>query len=61
MPGRDALNAGKCHGVGVWYWGFPWIFLCTFFRPFPAWLGVWVCRCRGAGKVGRERLRWEGN
>ena len=58
MPGRGAMDVGKCHGVWVWYWGFPWIFLFTFFIPFQAWLGRWVCRHRG---VGRSEVRdWGG-
>lgn len=61
MPGRDAVDVGKCHGVWFRYWGFPWMFVFKFFTSFHAWLGWWVQRCTGVGKVGRARMGWEGN
>lgn len=52
---------GSAMGLGFGIGDSPWVFLFTFLRPFQAWLGVWVYRCWGVGKVGRARLRWEGN
>lgn len=46
VPGKDAVHIGILSSAVDWHWSFPWIFLFTFFRPYQAWLGVWVCRCR---------------